>query len=271
MNTPDDLPDFRAPPLNEVALGVQFTPATGYQQVRVGEVWSLFRKDFPSVREMAPLPSIFETFGLSRGGRRQPQISFSNMPDHFRYWFLSPNEDELLQFQPDRLLHNWRKVGDKTNEYPHFETLIEKFEEELQMLESYFAGLSPQSLKITQCEISYINHIEIESSGSVAPTQEWLNFVRFDKLQPDDFTMTLRRVIFSSEGKPLGRLIYEAAVAMRANDERIVRLILTFRGAPEGTDINAAINSLKYGHELVVQSFKEITTDMAHQKWEMVL
>lgn len=270
MPRPDDLPDFETPPLNEVVLGVQFTPATGYQQVRISEVWSLFREDFPSVQELAPLPPTFETFGLPSGGRGGAQINLRSMPGHSRYWFVAPNEEELLQFQQDRLLHNWRKVGDKTNEYPRFEALIERFERELWTLETYFASLAPQSLKINQCEISYINHIEIKNSARVASVQDWLNFVRFDKLQPDDFAMTLRRVVSSSEGKPLGRLIYEAVIALKDNNEELVQLTLTFRGAPVETDINAAMKFLQYGRELIVQSFKEITTDMAHQKWGMV-
>ena len=270
MPRPDDLPDFKTPPLYEVALGVQFTPTTGYQQVRVGEVWALFREDFPSVQEVAPLPPTFETFGLPQGGRVGTQINLRPMPGHSRYWFISPSEDELLQFQQDRLLHNWRKVGDKTNEYPRFDALIEKFEKELRTLETYFSSLAPQSLKINQCEVSYINHIEIENSASVASAQDWLNFVRFDQLQPDDFAMTFRRVIFSPEDKPLGRLIYETVLALTENNETIVQLTLTFRGAPAGTDINAAIDFLQYGRRLAVQSFKEITTDMAHQKWGMV-
>lgn len=268
MARPDDLPDFKSPPLNEVVIGAQFTPATGYQQVRVSEVWALYRKDFPSVQEMPPLPPAFETFGLPQGGRRGPQINLRSMPEHSRYWFISPSEDELLQFQQDRLLHNWRKVGEKTNEYPRFETLIEKFEQELQALEAYFASLAPQSLKINQCEISYINHIEIEDYTNFV--QAWLNFVRFDKLQLEDFAMTFRRVISSPEGKPLGRLIYTAGIAVKENNEQVVQLQLTFRGAPTGTDIRAAIDFLQYGRRLIVQSFKEITTDMAHQKWGMV-
>ena len=71
------------------------------------------------------------------------------MPEHSRYWFVSLSEDELLQFQKDRLLHNWRKVDDRTNEYPRFETLIDKFEKELRKLETYFASLVPQLLKRT--------------------------------------------------------------------------------------------------------------------------
>lgn len=270
MPRPADLPDFKMPPLNEVAIGVQFTPATGYQQVRVGEVWLLFREDFPSVQELAPLPPTFETFGLPQGERRGPQINFLSMPDHSRYWFISSDEEELLQFQRDRLLHNWRKVGDKTNEYPRFETLIEKFEKELQTLETYFATLAPQSLNINQCEVSYIHHIQIDDSANVTSAQDWLNFVRFDQLQPEDFTMTFRRVISSSAGKPLGRLIYEAVLGLTAKNEKVVQLTLTFRGAPEGTDINATMAFLKYGRGLIVTSFKEITTDMAHQKWGMI-
>ena len=248
-------------------MGVQFTPATEYSQVRVSEVWSLFREDFPLTQEMPPLPPTFETFGLPQGGIGGPPINLRAMPEHSRYWFISTNEEELLQFQPDRLLHNWRKVGNKTNEYPRFETLIGKFENELRTLENYFSALAPQSLKINQCEISYINHIDIENSKSA---QDWLNFIHFNQLDPDDFVIRFRRIISNAEGKPLGRLIYEAAVAVTPNNKEVVRLTLTLRGKPTGTDINAAIDFLRYGRGLVVQSFKEITTDMAHEKWGMV-
>ena len=111
-------------------MGVQFTPATEYSQVRVSEVWSLFRKDFPLTQEAPPLTPTFETFGLPQGGRGGPQFNVRSMPEHSRYWFISPNEEELLQFQKDRFLHNWRKIGGRTNEYPRFETLIAKFESE---------------------------------------------------------------------------------------------------------------------------------------------
>lgn len=270
MARPDDLPDFKAPPLNEVFLGVQFAPAAKYQQVQVGEVWSLFRNDFPSVAEMPPLPPTFETFGLPRGGEQQINFMSMSMPSHSRYWFLSPAQDELLQFQQDRLLHNWRKVGDRTNEYPRFERMIENFEKELQALETYFASLAPQSLQINQGEISYINQIPINDSTGAASAQDWLNFVSLDKLQPDDFTMTFRRVISSADGKPLGRLIFEAAIGLTTNNEKIVQLTITFRGKPTGTGISSAIDFLKYGRELIVHSFKDITTDVAHQKWGIV-
>ncbi len=78
---------------------------------------------------------------------------------HDRFRFLSAKKDELIQFQADRLLHNWRKVGDGSNTYPRFEKMIESFETELQAFESYISSLASQKLTINQCEVSYINHI----------------------------------------------------------------------------------------------------------------
>ena len=268
MPASDDFPEFTNPPLNEVALGVQFAPGVGYQEVLAGEVRALFRKEFPSVEEMPSLPPTFETFGLPQGGG--PQISIMAMPRHSRYWFVSQDQGELVQFQQDRLLHNWRKVGDGTNEYPHFKKMIESFEKELQALQAYFASLSPQLLQINQSEISYINHIPLNGSSDVTSAQDWLNFLSLDKLRPDDFTMTFRRVISDAEKKPFGRLMFEAAIGLTESNEKIIQLSIVFRGKPERTDISSAIEFLKYGRELIVYAFKDITTDVAHEKWGMV-
>ena len=60
----NNLADFKAPPLNEVVMGIQFQPVPGYQQIRALEVWQLFREQFPVVQEQLPLNPQFETFGL---------------------------------------------------------------------------------------------------------------------------------------------------------------------------------------------------------------
>ena len=94
-----------------------FAPVQGYQQIRAGEVWALFRKDYPRVEELAPLQPMFETFGLPQGG----QIGFGitmGAPRN-RFWFISSSGDELIQFQQDRLLHNWRKIGDQNKRIPY--------------------------------------------------------------------------------------------------------------------------------------------------------
>lgn len=263
---PDHLPDFRRPPLNEVVLGVQFSPPEGYQQIYAGEVWNLYRNEFPNVQEQLPLAPSFETFGLPTKSR---QLDFVTGVTHDRFWFLRPDGEELIQFQQDRLLHNWRKVGDESNPYPRFETMLNRFHGELEQLEGYLNGLLPQTLSINQCEISYINHIA-PSGGQVLLASDWLRFVNFDGKEPDDFSIGFREVIHDAESKPKGRLICEASLAIKTNRQQVIQLTLTVRGAPQQNTIASAREFLIYGREKIVSKFADLTTDKAHMNWERI-
>jgi len=260
----DHLLDFANPPLNEVVVGVQFAPARGYQLVRAGEVWRLFKSEFPHVEEHPPLMPTFELFGGPPGSQ---SIFNINMPGglHNRLWFLSPDRGEIIQFQPDRLLHNWRRIHSQSNEYPRFERMIAKFEEELLRLEAYFSGFADQKVNCNQCEITYINHIQINDGGVPSRAADWLRFLDFGEQEPDDLSGMIRRVIWSETGAPLGRLSCE--VIMDSRKLGGLLLTLSMRGAPGGTDIAAAIEFLKYGHELLCIEFAAVTTDMAHTAW----
>lgn len=262
---PDHLPDFRNPPLNEAVLGVQFNPPHGYQQIYAGEVWNLFRQEFPKVAEHPPIAPAFETFGLPSKGA---QLGFITGATHDRFWFLRPDGDELIQFQQDRLLHNWRKVGDETNAYPRFESMMERFRNELVQLEGYMNGLTPQALSINQCEISYINHIA-PSDGQNLLVSDWLRFVDF-RNDPDDFSLAFREVIHDADKRPQGRLTCEATLAIKANRQRVIQLTLTVRGAPREDTIASALEFLTKGREKIVCRFAELTTDKAHEKWERI-
>ncbi len=263
---PNYLPDFRNPPLNEVVLGVQFSSPKGYQQVYAGEVWNLFRSEFPRAEEHPAIAPAFETFGLpSKGG----QLDFATGASHDRFWFLRQSGDELIQFQQDRLLHNWRKVGDQTNPYPRFESMINRFHAELEQLQDYLNSLSPQKLSINQCEISYINHIAPEM-GQIVKASDWLSFVRFSNSEPEDFSISFRERIRDDDGKPQGRLTCETTTGIKPDSSRIIVMKLTVRGAPKGTDIESALQFLTKGRELIVFRFAEVTTDTAHKKWGRV-
>jgi uncharacterized protein (TIGR04255 family) len=260
---PDHLPDFRNPPLNEVVLGVQFSTPKGYQQIYAGEVWNLFRAEFPKIEEQLPLAPAFETFGLPSKGK---QLGFITGASHDRFWFLSQDGDELIQFQQDRLLHNWRKVGDLSNEYPRFESMIKRFHGELDQLQGYLNGLVVQKLSINQCEISYINHIA-PAAGQDIKASDWLRIVKFGDKEPDDFSTSFREVIFDEGGKPQGRLTCEASTGIKPDGSRIIVMTLTVRGAPKGSDIESALQFLTKGRELIVCRFAELTTEEAHKTW----
>ena len=261
MVRPADLPDFAEPPLNEVVLGVQFAPAQGYSQIRAGEVWSLYKDRFPQVEEHPPLPPTFETFGRVQAA----QFGFGIVTGatHDRFWFLTPSKEELIQFQQDRLMHNWRKVGDETNPYPRFEAMIRDFEQELGGLEDYFTTLAPQTILINQCEVTYVNHIPFDEPG------RWLRFIKFETSPIDDFAMTFRRTLHR-EREPVGRLTCETAVVIAAGNKLMLRLALTARSAPARPDMHAALELLRENRKIVVDAFTEFTTEAAHQVWKRI-
>lgn len=263
---PDHLPDFARPPLNEVVLGVQFSPPKGYQQVRAGEVWALFKSEYPLVQEHQALEPAFETFGLPHHAKVGGRLSFVTGATHDRYWFLRKSGDELIQFQQDRLLHNWRKVGDQTNEYPRFERMAQRFTDEARQLERYLASLSPQMLAINQCEVSYINHIEF-GAGQVN-LSDWFRGFSLAGVEADDFNIGFREIIRGDNQQPVGRLTYEIATGIRPDGKRIIVLNLTARGAPTAADIDSAMRFIAKGRELIVCRFAEITTEGAHKAWE---
>jgi uncharacterized protein (TIGR04255 family) len=260
---PVHLPDFANPPVHEVVLGVQFSTPERYQQIFAGEVWALFRKDYPTVEDKEAIAPAFETFG----GRAGALISFGLVTgaQHDRFWFVSPRKDELIQFQADRLLHNWRKVGDGSNTYPRFEGMIVRFESELKTLEEYFGTLAPQTLNITQCEVTYVNHIALGESRNPSAWLRHLNFAEIG--EQDDFTLVTRSVIRDGEGTPVGRLSVQAGTSITAEGREVVQLELTMRGAPKLPRIEAAIRFLSDARERIVAKFAQITTAAAHEKW----
>lgn len=265
---PGHLPDFGAPPLNEVVLGVQFAPPLGYSQILAFKVWELFRNEYPVVQELPAIQPAFETFGLSPPGVQGPQFNFGIITGaaHDRFWFLRETQDELIQFQHDRLLHNWRKVGDQSNEYPRFEAMANRFQTDLLRLEEFAATLSPQTLAINQCEISYINQISI-GAPSALNAQDWLRFIKFDTSLAEDFSGSFREILKRNDGTPRGRLICDASTGYRPTGEKIIQLTLTVRGAPNSSSISDAMDFLSQGRELIVNKFTAITTDDAHSRW----
>lgn len=268
MSRPAHLPDYKRPPLNEVVLGVQFSPPKSYQQIYAGEVRELFRQDFPKVQQQIRIEPAFETFGRPQSRSNVLERHIIQEFPHPRYWFLSEDGDELIQFQQDRLLHNWRKVGIGENPYPHFENILPKFENELLTLEKYLEKLSDQKMNITQCELTYINLIPLTEEENGTSGDKWIDLVNFSDLELDDFTFRFRKNLNDETGHPYGRLIGDCKTAINQKDKTVLVLELTVRGAPKEPSISASLDFLKTGREIIVNCFDNITTEFAHRQWE---
>jgi hypothetical protein len=129
--------------------------------------------------------------------------------------------------------------------------------------------LAPQHLKINQAEVTYINHISCEGdAGTACRSSGWLTLFNIDQYGFEDFNCTFRRRVLTATSQPHARLLCQASVGVAPKGNRIIVLNLTFRGAPRGDTIAAAIDFLKEGRQMIVEFFTQITTNEAHVAWE---
>ena len=116
------------------------------------------------------LAPAFETFGGSNpSGGIEFRIGEGQIGS--RSWFVSKEENHLLQFQPDRFLMNWRRRRSE-DRYPRFEGIVKELQECLQLLEGHFRSNFDCELAINQAEVAYINLIEVNNFSEVS---DWLS------------------------------------------------------------------------------------------------
>ena len=266
VERPPDLPDFKAPPVREVAVGVQFERIPALSQAHVGLFWSLIRDDYPVTQDQEPLPSQVEDLS---GPPMPPlfKIEFGPTPPLRRAWFRNPDGSRLVQLQQDRLIHNWRYQGEP---YLRFEPLAEAFQG---LQESFFGLLGSLHLpvpKLELVEVTYINWIP------AAWMDEVIKFVAMPSLPgglsaPDSGALSTRFLV-SDEGAPVGRLYLDAGSAVSQEAETIEAgylLNLTFR-APHhgGGDPGETTRLLLRGREAIVHAFTAFTPADLHETWE---
>lgn len=272
MNRPDDLPDFANPPLREVSLGIQFSNLGAFRTIHSGAIWEAFRSSYPNVEEQPPLEPKFEVFGR-QAGPNMPSIRFydaiSTPP---RYWFLSEDRRNLLQFQSDRFHLNWRKFEDST-EYPRYESLKQQFIDSFSKLNSAIRDLSLGAIDVSQCEISYINQIYGPSKSHGVHTTPGRIFCifddkkLFDALKPEQVNMSWSSLLLR-EAMPVGRLHGHVAPQIDQAGAQTFRLTLTVRGLPASPTLDGSLDFFDWGREIIVKAFTNITTKEMHQTWE---
>ncbi len=78
---PSDLPDFKKPPLTEVALSVQFERLPNLNSLQIGLLWHEFMERFPSTEQHPLLDPVFERFGTPTGPKgAKVRIEMTRVP-----------------------------------------------------------------------------------------------------------------------------------------------------------------------------------------------
>ena len=264
MIRPTNLPAFENPPLHEVVVGVQFAPIKGYSQINIGDVWALYKDDYPLTEAHSPLAPKLANYGLQV---RQNEVQFIDGAIHDRFWFLTRSEGELIQFQPDKFLHNWRKTDLGNNEYPRYEAISKKFETELLQLELYFKRkFKATGLNINHYEVSYVNTI-YEKDLEGLNLNDIFSFVKFSQF-PDNFATRFNRVLKNKTEQPYARLSIEVNQGVGPGGP-LYKLSISVEGAPEDSSIKSAMGFIEEGRSLIVKTFKDVTGEKAHKVWRL--
>jgi uncharacterized protein (TIGR04255 family) len=274
MNDELPLPRFREPPVSEVAVGVQFP--TLLNPVHLGLYYERVRARFPKIQVQPPIAPAFETFEASPpipvpvGIQIQP-ISFQP-----RMWFLSEDEDSLIQLQSDRLLFNWRG-GLQGNPYPHFEVVHAEFVKALDELEALAEAEGITGLVVNQCEVLYFNRLPTANTGVPLSSPEkifrlWTDGLGDEWTGPqEDMSLTVRYRLDDKEGNPFGRLtatVSSLAPSLVPNLGPGFQLEMTARGVPLGSGREAIAAFHDHGHRAIVRCFAALTTPEMHKLWE---
>lgn len=270
---PRSIVEFDNPPVAEVVLSVAFEPLLGLTLAKLLQAWQQnFAEKFPESEEQPRWQPPIERFGPERIGPGL-RFEFGGAPPPSRLWFLDKKEGtNLLQLQSDWFARNWRKQ--ESAEYIRYKTLREAFASEFSAFRDFVGREGIGQLVTTQCEITYIDHIE--------PNEYWSSHADAGKvfrvlsLAPDrflptsleDYRFAMSYVILGDDDQAIGRLHISAQPAFRKTDDQPIFVVnTTARGAPASESMDGVLHFLDHGHEWAVNGFLDVTTDEMHRAW----
>jgi len=261
----------------EVVLTVQFAaPAVDL------EVLAAFRTavkaELPRSEQQPLLAPLVERFDVAP---RTPsfEIRFDTQAGLPRSWFLSEDQRQLVQLQPDRLSLNWRRMDD-SDAYPRYATLRDTFTRHLEVLRGCIRDAGRPIPGINLVELVYVNAIEFPGSSADDDHPDLARIInRFNPGkpagflgQPEDAQLEARwRIPGTSLGveRPAGRLYLSATPALKASEiSPIYMVTMTGRVMPTEGNPEAAMEALDVAHEWVVLGFDDLTTPEMHRLWE---
>ncbi|MGI8640407.1 MAG: TIGR04255 family protein [Pyrinomonadaceae bacterium] len=255
------LPKFNNPPVIETVLGVEFKPLQSWQIPHFGLFWNRIRSNYQRFAVQPPLPGQVEKFGNEQNTLT---ISLNKSPEA-RCWFFDDNGNWLLQIQNNRFISNWKRASPS---YPNYKGFNERFEREWNRFNEFLNTEKLGQLHLLQCEVSYINHIEVninfDDLGDIFPIWGEINKEGFLP-KPEAVGFNTAYVIPENRG----RLYVAMQPVVRHSDfKAVIQLAITAKVKIASDNNNGMIEALKLAHEWVVCGFTDFTSDKMHEVWQ---
>jgi len=268
------LPSFERPPVIETVLGVQFDPLQEFRNAHLGAFWKfLGPAEWPKVTDAPTIDPQFERFGEAAAWQpRGVHLKISQDPSA-RLMMHNAAGDRMIQLQNGRLHYNW--LGQIGGPYPRYTTIRPEFCRVLGRLREFLAGEGVGEPVPNQWEVTYVNHIP--RGGLWNMPSDWTGvFVSLPGVAGR--IESLRLESFGGEGHfeiepQRGRLHIHLEHGRFGKDQQqeVLRLVLTARGPIPGDGEGDMLGAgLDLGRQVIVTTFKAITTDHAHEYWGLL-
>jgi uncharacterized protein (TIGR04255 family) len=273
---PDPQPiTFGRPPVNEVALAIQFSAPLIDVEV-LGALTTRVKQDYPGRQQQPPLPRMQEPTGLLNPPQIEIQPFFPGLP---RTWFVTSDGHFLIQAQPDRIAINWRRLGGDVP-YPRYAEVRRRASELIAALREAVESVGAQDVPVDFLELSYFNEVVVPETKPGAAHPNLARFLRIidwtsDQAflgAPEDSQLQARWRIppeLLPDGANVGRLYVAVLPGLSAATQTPVYLMnLVARIVPPiGTSVDSSLDIADVGHDWIVRGFADLTTDEIHEQW----
>jgi uncharacterized protein (TIGR04255 family) len=252
-------PDYKNPPVIEVACGISFEAIKNFRAPHLGLFWQKVRNDFP-LCEHAPRLEI------------NPQhIDLAEFLP--RIWFINEKQNMLIQLQNDKFYLNWRRMQQE-EVYPRYNKIIRDFKTNHRIFQKFLEEEKLGSANPIKCELTYINHIpKTEGWGSL---DEINNVFRDFTWDPNERFLPPPiglggQVTFALPNNK-GQLNVTLQHGSRKIDKNpILTLQLTARGLGPDKSMDSAWEWFEVAHEWIICGFTDLTgTIIQKDIWQRI-
>lgn len=218
--------------------------------------------------DVPPLPPTFETVGPDFGSAFGINVRTDLLP---RSWFISSDDEHVIQFQPDRLIANWR-VRPAGGEYPRYPEVRRRFVSAYDALTRLVHRRGYPDIVPNQCDLTYFNKVPLPEGAAWSDIHQLLSGMELQTGPEwsdgfEDYQLVLGRRLLRQPQGALGRLFVECRPIQTGPTQKAWALNITVRGRPGGDNFNAVLEFFDTAHVEIVNCFTAITTDTMHGRW----
>jgi len=259
------LPDFTHPPLVEVAFAVQYSELSDLSQAHLGRFWDLIRPDFPRVKDkprLDPMPDPLQ----AKPTRRPFEIRIGRASPVHRTWFMSADDQRLVQLQPDRFAMNWRGHHDQETTYPRFDNLIQEFDELWGQFQQFCVDSELPTPEVSIIELLYVNRIQASALDDVVSSVGDISLAATEAASEVQGSLRLISPI-KGDKETIGALSVAIEPVRGPDGSSQYKMDLAARIRPGSSSWDDLRANFELGRHVIVLSFDELTPEYLHKQW----